>query len=108
MAVVIAPLLWYSDDLSGNHTKQWNYIHCWCLLLAGLPRKLNHQLQNIHLIYASNNCKAVEMIHPMIEDLLALENGIEMFHAKTQQNVFVVAPVLAFLCDNSRASDSWL
>jgi hypothetical protein len=104
MAVVVAPLLLYSDDLSGNRSKQWNLFDVWCLLLAGLPKKLNHQLRHIHLLCASNTATAVDMMSAVVKDLCTLEKGVEMFDAKSNQNVFVIAPVLAILCDNPRAS----
>ena len=94
--MVVAPLLLYSDDLSGNRSKQW--------LLAGLPIKLNHQLRHIHLLCASNTATAVDMMSAVVKDLCTLEKGVEMFDAKSNQNVFVIAPVLVILCDNPRAS----
>ena len=58
--MVVAPLLLYSDDLSGNRSKQWNLFDVWCLLLAGLPKKLNHQLRHIHLLCASKEASISE------------------------------------------------
>ncbi|KAL5457680.1 hypothetical protein EMCRGX_G034966 [Ephydatia muelleri] len=103
-AVVITPLLLYSDDLSGNLSKQWNLFDCWCILFAGLPRKMNHQLRKIHLLCASNTVSAVQMMGPIVSELCALEQGVEVFDEKTQECVLVVAPVLAIMCDNPRAS----
>eukprot|EP00731_Ephydatia_muelleri_P004904 Em0002g1080a len=103
-AVVVTPLLLYSDDLSGNLSKQWNLLDCWCILFAGLPRKMNHQLGNIHLLCASNTVSAVQMMGPIVSELCALEQGVEVFDEKTQECVLVVAPVLAIMCDNPRAS----
>ena len=33
--VVIAPIILYSDDFSGNRSKKWNKFDAWCLTLAG-------------------------------------------------------------------------
>ena len=52
--VVVVPLLLYSDDLSGNRTEKWNCLNAWCLMLAGLPKQLNAQHGNIHLMCVSN------------------------------------------------------
>ena len=104
MAIVVAPLLLYSDDLSGNHSKQWNLFDVWCLLLAGLPKQQNHHLRHIHLLCASKTATAVDMMSAVVKNLCTLENGVEMFDAMFNQNVFVIAPVLAILCDNPRAS----
>ena len=104
MAVVVAPLLLYSDDLSGNRSKQWNLFDVWCLLMAGLPKQQNHHLRHIHLLCASNTATAVDMMSAVVKELCTLENGVEMFDAMLNPNVFVIAPVLAILCDNPRAS----
>ena len=102
--MVVTPLLLYSDDLSGNLSKQWNLVDCWCILFAGLPRKMNHQLRNIHLLCASNTVSAVQMMGLIVSELCALEQGMEVFDEKMQECVLVVAPVLAIMCNNPRAS----
>ena len=102
--VVTVPLLLYSDDLSGNRTKKWNCINAWCLLLAGLSKQQNAQHEYIHLMCASNNVPVLEMVEPIVNDLLSLEKGVEMYDAYLQQMVMVKAPVLAFMGDNPRAS----
>ena len=38
------------SDMSGNKNKKWYIFNNWCLLVAGLPRHLNSQASNIHLI----------------------------------------------------------
>ncbi len=43
--VVMAPLIIYSDDTSGNKSKKWNCFNSWFFLLAGLPRQENSQLR---------------------------------------------------------------
>ena len=95
----------YTDDLSGNRTKKWNCFDAWSFLLAGLPKSLNAQLENIHLMCASNRVSVLEQLKPIVEDLLLLQEGVVMFDAFWKQDVFVLAPVLACLCDNPRASE---
>ena len=125
LPVVVAPLLLYSDDTSGNRSKKWNKFDCWCFMLAGLPRHLNAQLPNIHFIACSNEvCIAsiersqcmfvtptfilhpqvavLEMARPIVEELLMLEKGVQMFDAYLGKDVLIVAPVLAVLGDNPR------
>ena len=46
----------------------------------------------------------VHMMSAAVKDLCTLENGVEMFYAMLNQNVFVIAPVLVILCGNPRAS----
>ena len=66
---------------------------------------MNHQLRNIHLLCASNTVSAVQMMGPIVSELCALEQRVEVFDDKTQECVLVVAPVQAImLCDNPRAS----
>ena len=104
-SVMMVPLLLYSDDFSGNRTKKWNCFNAWCLMLAGLPKQCNAQHENIHLICASNKVPVLQMAQPIVEELLLLQEGIEMYDAYLQQNVLVPAPVLAFMGDNPRASE---
>ena len=103
--VVMVPLIVYSDDLSGNRTKKWNCFNAWSILLAGLPKSLNAQLQNIHLLSASNKVSPLDMLEPIVEDLMVLQHGVHMFDALLCCEVLVYAPVLACICDNPRASE---
>ena len=79
--VVMVPLLLYSDVFSGDRTKKkWNCFNAWCLMLAGLPKQCNVQHENIHLICASNKVSVLQMVQPIVEELL-LQEGIEMYDA---------------------------
>lgn len=102
---VITPLLLYTDDTSGNKSKKWNKFDCWCFLLAGLPRQVNAQLNNIHFISCSNRVDVMDMMVPTVTELMMLEQGVPVFDAYLQKEVLLVAPVLAFLCDNPRHSE---
>ena len=59
----------------------------------------------IHFIACSNNLTAMQMIHPLVNDLKRLEKGISVYDAFLQTRVLLVAPVLCALCDNVRASE---
>ena len=52
--VIVVPLILYSDDTSGNKSKQWNKFDSWCVILVGLPKEENMKLENIHHISSSN------------------------------------------------------
>lgn len=52
--VVCLPIIIYSDDTSGNNSKKWNKFDLWAMMFAGLPRKDNGHLENIHFLCASN------------------------------------------------------
>ena len=54
LPVVMLPLVLYSDDTSGNKSKQWNKFDSWCLKFAGLPNVENQKLENIHHLCSSN------------------------------------------------------
>lgn len=102
--VVVVPLNLYTDDLSGNKSKKWNKFECWTLMLAGLPKHENAKLHNIHFLTCSNRVPVLEMAAPIVEDLLLLEQGIEIFDAHLGEHVYVIAPVMCLLSDNPRSS----
>ena len=86
--------------------EKWNKFDVWAMLLAGLPKSVNSQLENIHFMCASNLVGCLEMVAPIVSDLLMLENeGVMMYDALHGQDVLVVAPVLCAIADNPRASD---
>ena len=103
--ITVVPLTLFSDDVSGNASKKWNKFDVWAMLLAGLPRSHNSQLENIHFITASNRVNCLKLAEPIVDDLLVLENGMVMYDAFYGQDVLVVAPVLMGIADNPRASD---
>ena len=49
--MVCLPIIIYSDDTSGNHSKKFDL---WTMTFAGLPCKDNGNLENIHFLCASN------------------------------------------------------
>lgn len=103
--IVIIPLKIYTDDLSGNKSKKWNKFDCFTMMLAGLPRRENDKLHNIHFLTCSNKVSVLEMATPIIDNLLSLEKGIEIFDAFLGKKVLAIAPVLCFQADNPRASE---
>ena len=74
-------------------------------MLAGLPKSINAQLQNIHLLSASNKVSPLDMLELIVEDLMVLQIGVDMFDALLCCEVVVYAPVPACICDNPRASE---
>ena len=94
--VIIAPLFLYSDDTSGNKSKQWNKFDLWCCSLACLPKHEVRHFTNIHLICCSNRHSAVDMSGPIVEDLLMLEEGMIIYDSFMKTDVYVIAPVICF------------
>ena len=104
--VVMVPIILYSDDTSGNRSKKWHKMDSWCMLFAGLPRKINAQLASIHLMCCSDTLSFLDMAEPIAVELTDLEvEGIAAYDAHLKQPVLVVAPVLCTICDNPRASE---
>lgn len=105
LPVVVAPIILYSDDTSGNVSKKWNKFDCWLLTMSGLPSHEARKLQNIHFIACSNKLSALQMAHNLVDNLLVLESGITVYDALTKQKIFVICPILCILCDNVRAAE---
>ena len=69
-------LMVFTDDTSGNKSKIWNKFDSWCFQLAGLPKKENANLQNIHFICSSNKVPVMEMARPLVKQFLALRMAL--------------------------------
>ena len=105
--VVLAPLLLYSNDTSGNKSKKWNKFDAFCVTLACLPKFEARKIQNIHFVTCSNqlHVSAIELSRPIVDDLLKLERGVQMFDAHLKTNVLVIAPLICAPCDNVRSAE---
>ena len=56
-------------------------------MLAGLSKQQNAQHENNHLMCALNKVPVLEMVKPIVDDLLTLEKGIVMYDAHLQRCV---------------------
>ncbi|KAL5491858.1 hypothetical protein EMCRGX_G017223 [Ephydatia muelleri] len=65
--VVMVPITLFTDDTSGNKSKQWNKFDSWNFRLEGLSKKENGNLQNIHFICASNKVPVLDMAVPLAD-----------------------------------------
>ncbi|KAI8460353.1 hypothetical protein BY996DRAFT_8384990 [Phakopsora pachyrhizi] len=63
------PLNFYSDDTSGNVSKQWNKHISIFMSLAGLPPKLSNQEFNTLFVATSNIATALELAAPVCDEL---------------------------------------
>ncbi|KAL0086822.1 hypothetical protein F4703DRAFT_1942034 [Phycomyces blakesleeanus] len=105
MKVVVCPLNLYPDDTSGNSTKQYNKYDSYLMYFAALPLETRNKRENALFICTSNHTlNAVEMLPPIVDDLVRLEKGIEMYSEDYGEVVLVVAPLLLFMGDNPRQS----
>ena len=103
--IVMAPIILFSDDLSGSRSKKWCKFDVWCLSLAGLPISEARTLENINFLACSNNVFAIDMADALTSELLKLEEGVIVYDAVSQCDVLVLAPVLCVLCDNAHGSE---
>lgn len=95
----MVPLIFYTDDTSGNKSKQWNKFDLWCMKLAGLPSRENARLHNIHMISCSNKCEVLEMSQPIVDDLLDLElHGIIAYDSFLGEETLVVSSCTVDVC----------
>ncbi|KAI8458285.1 hypothetical protein BY996DRAFT_8385499 [Phakopsora pachyrhizi] len=94
------PLNFYSDDTSGNVSKQWNKHISIFTSLAGLPPKLSNQEFNILFVATSNIATALELAAPVCEELNNLSlSGFTAFDYSLQEHVLVLPVVLLFMAD---------
>ena len=104
--VAMLPLILFSDSTSGNGRKKWHTFQSWYLLLAGLSRHENGKPTNIHFICCSDSVTPLDMVGPICAGLQMLESeGVEMYDAKSSEQVCVVALLMIVICDNPRASE---
>ena len=103
--MVVAPVVLYTDDTSGNVSKKWNKFDCFCISLAGLPLEEGRKFKNIHFICCSNKLSCLDMAEGIVLDLLELERGIVCFDVSLGKNIYVLSPIICALCDNARASE---
>ncbi|KAL0078700.1 hypothetical protein F4703DRAFT_1796786 [Phycomyces blakesleeanus] len=79
MKVVICSLNLYSDDTSGNFSKQYNKYNSYLIYFAVI---------------------SLEMLSLIVDDFVELEKGIVMYSKDHDEDVLVVAPLLLFMGDN--------
>ncbi|KAI8457998.1 hypothetical protein BY996DRAFT_4577761, partial [Phakopsora pachyrhizi] len=95
------PLNFYSDDTSGNVSKQWNKHISIFMSLAGLPPKLSNQELNTLFVSISNIATALELAAPVCDELNNISlYGFTAFDYSLQEHVLVLPVVLLFMADS--------
>ncbi|KAI8449373.1 hypothetical protein BY996DRAFT_8407206 [Phakopsora pachyrhizi] len=95
------PLSIYSDDTSGNLSKQWNKHISIFMSLAGLPPHISNQEYNTLFVATSNIATALELAAPVVEELNILStSGFFTFDHSLQEDVLVLPVILMFLGDS--------
>lgn len=96
----------FTDDTSGNKSKKWHKFDSWSVMFAGLPRRENAKIVNIHFCCCSDVVSALDMSGPLAQELIELEStGIEAYDSLLSQPVIVLSPLMCILADNPRASE---
>ena len=72
--VVMMPLVLFSDDTSGNHSKKWHKFESWYLQLAGFERHENARLENIHFVCCSDSVSPLDLSGPIAKELTLLDH----------------------------------
>ena len=75
------------------------------MILAGMPKEENAKPENIHYVCCSNSTNAVEMIPALVDDLLNLERGVEVYDGHLERYILLISPAICLLADNPRASE---
>ncbi|CAO3657042.1 unnamed protein product [Mucor hiemalis] len=105
LKVVIAPLTLFTDDTSGNLSKQYNLFDSYVMTPAAMSYDARSSKNNIYFICTSNKkLNAVDMLPPLVDDLRKLEAGVPMYSVAHDGTVLVVAPLLLIQADNYRHS----
>jgi hypothetical protein len=63
------PITLYSDDTSGNSSKQWNKHISFYFTLAGLHPHLTNQEYHCHFLGTSNVAGVLELAEPIVAEM---------------------------------------
>ncbi|KAI7874436.1 uncharacterized protein EV154DRAFT_569723 [Mucor mucedo] len=106
MKVIISPIILWSDDTSGNKSKQYNVFDSYLMYLAAMPmEERNHRENTMFICTSDKNLKAVNMVSSLVDDLAKLEDGIEVYSYDHGEYILLVAPLLLLTADNPRHSE---
>ncbi|KAA1073675.1 hypothetical protein PGT21_022199 [Puccinia graminis f. sp. tritici] len=95
------PITLYSDDTSGNVSKQWNKHVSYYFTLSGLPPNHTNQEYNCHFISTSNVAGPLELAEQIVDEMNDLAtNGHPAFDSSIHEEVLVMSVVLCFLADS--------
>ncbi|KAI9244212.1 hypothetical protein EDC94DRAFT_667540 [Helicostylum pulchrum] len=105
MKVVNVPLILFSDDTSGNKSKQYNKYDSFLMVPAAMSFEERNARDSYHFVCTANKVlSAVDMLPPLVDDLCSLEEGVEMYSAVYNKYVLVISPILFISGDNPRHS----
>ncbi|KAL0076170.1 hypothetical protein F4703DRAFT_1934585 [Phycomyces blakesleeanus] len=106
--VNIAPVILFSDDTSGNTSKQFNPYKSWSMKCAALSFEERCSIENILFISAipkKKGANTASLLPEIVDDLKKLENGVVIFSAEDNAYVLVISPLLWIEADTSCHSE---
>lgn len=106
--VKITPIILFTDDTSGNISKQYNKYDSWSMTFAAMPFSMRNKRENTFFISAvsgSAGLHAMHLVPGLVEDLLQLEQGVVMYSFEHGKKVLVIAPILFIAADNPRHAE---
>lgn len=104
--VYLTPMNFFTDDTSGNLSKQYNLFDSYLMTPAAMSYDAKSSKNNNFFICTSNKkLSAVDMLPAIVDDLVELEKGVEMYSISHKETVLVVAPLLLIQADNYRHSE---
>ncbi|KAI7891101.1 uncharacterized protein EV154DRAFT_91175 [Mucor mucedo] len=106
--VKVTPITLFSDDYSGNMSKQHNPYESWSMNFAGLPFEDRSKRENTCFIWTApktDGINALSIIPFIVDDLKILEKGVLMYSAEENEMILVTAPLMFIMADNPAHSD---
>ncbi|KAI8638704.1 hypothetical protein BD408DRAFT_435792 [Parasitella parasitica] len=80
MKTVVVPITLFSDDTSGNLSKQFNLFDNYTVTPAAMSFDSRGSRNNTYFLCTANKkLSAVDMLPAIVDDLQMLENGIEVY-----------------------------
>ncbi|KNZ50217.1 hypothetical protein VP01_453g9 [Puccinia sorghi] len=91
----------YSDDTSGNISKQCNKHISFLFTLSGLPPNITNQEYNFHFLSTSNRADVLEIAGQILKESNEMTlNGFESYDITIGQPFLVISIMLLFLADS--------
>jgi hypothetical protein len=99
--VVHVGLAIFTDETSGNISKRWNHFETCSLHVMNMPKTFC----DIHFLgtYRSKNWQ--DLMIPVIEDIINMQDGIVVYDVSSGLDIVVVATLFTVLADNPRANE---
>ncbi|EFP93090.2 uncharacterized protein PGTG_19370 [Puccinia graminis f. sp. tritici CRL 75-36-700-3] len=86
----------YSDNTSGNSSKQWNKHISFYFTLAGLHPHLTNQEYHCHFLGTSNVAGVLELAEPIVEEMNDLAtDGHFAYDSHLKQDVLIMSVIMA-------------